>query len=105
QTPISFFLKKGPPGWASKNCNSPELSLYINIPKLFFISVDSYLYPMIRLNQDTSAEVLNEIKKGDLVTDTFSKTGLVEEIEISDDGLYKIYAYTLVTGRVITVKT
>lgn len=63
-----------------------------------------YLYKMIRLNQDTPAEVLNEIKKGDLVTDTFSKTGLVEEIDISDDGLYKIYAYTLVTGRVITVK-
>ena len=59
---------------------------------------------MIRLNQDTSAEVLNEVKKGDLVTDTFSKTGLVEEIETSDDGLYKIYEFHLVTGRVITIK-
>lgn len=59
---------------------------------------------MIRLNNDTPAEVLNEIKKGDLVTDTFSKTGLVEEIEISDDGLYKIYQYILVTGRTITVR-
>jgi hypothetical protein len=59
---------------------------------------------MIRLNQDTSAEVLNDVKKGDLVTDTFSKTGLVEEIETYDDGLYKIYEFHLVTGRVITVK-
>jgi len=59
---------------------------------------------MIRLNGDTPADVLNEIKKGDLVTDTFSKTGLVEEIEISDDGLYKIYQYILVTGRTITVR-
>jgi len=38
------------------------------------------------------------------VTDTFSKTGLVEEIETSDDGLYKIYSFHLVTGRTITVK-
>ena len=59
---------------------------------------------MIRINQDTPAEVLNEIKKGDLVTDTFSKTGLVEEITISDDGLYKIYEFLLVTGRVISIK-
>ena len=59
---------------------------------------------MIRINQDTSAELLNEIKKGDLVTDTFSKTGLVEEIVTSDDGLYKIYEFQLITGRTITVK-
>lgn len=59
---------------------------------------------MIRLNQETSKEVLNEIKKGDLVTDTFSKTGLVEEIQIYDDGLYKVYEFSLVTGRVITLK-
>lgn len=59
---------------------------------------------MIRLNQNTPREVLNEIKKGDLVTDTFSKTGLVEAINISDDGLYKRYEFTLVTGRIIVLK-
>lgn len=59
---------------------------------------------MIRLNEETPLEVLNEIKQGDLVTDTFSKTGLVESIEMTDDGLYRIYEFTLVTGRVITVK-
>lgn len=59
---------------------------------------------MIRINQDTPAEILNDVKKGDLITDTFSKTGLVEEIITSDDGLYKIYQFFLVTGRVITVK-
>ena len=59
---------------------------------------------MIRLNSETPSDVLQEVKKGDLVTDTFSKTGLVEEIEISDDGLYKVYSYHLVTGRTITIK-
>ena len=59
---------------------------------------------MIRLNSETPSDVLREVKKGDLVTDTFSKTGLVEDIEISDDGLYKIYNYHLVTGRTITIK-
>lgn len=59
---------------------------------------------MIRLNEETSLDVLNEIKQGDLVTDTFSKTGLVESIEMTDDGLYRVYEFTLVTGRVITVK-
>lgn len=59
---------------------------------------------MIRLTEETPLEVLNEIKKGDLVTDTFSKTGLVESIEMTDDGLYRIYSFTLVTGRIITVK-
>ncbi|RWU03627.1 hypothetical protein [Pedobacter chitinilyticus] len=59
---------------------------------------------MIRLTEETPLETLNEIKKGDLVTDTFSKTGLVESIEMTDDGLYRIYSFTLVTGRVITVK-
>ncbi|RZK78667.1 MAG: hypothetical protein EOO85_05740 [Pedobacter sp.] len=59
---------------------------------------------MIRLNQDTPSEILHEIREGNLVTDTFSKTGLVEKIEIEDDGLYRIYTYTLVTGRVIVVK-
>lgn len=59
---------------------------------------------MIRLNEETSLEILNEIKKGDLVTDTFSKTGLIESIEMIDDGLYRIYEFTLVTGRVITIK-
>ena len=59
---------------------------------------------MIRLNQDTPTDVLQEVKKGDLVTDTFSKTGLVEEVEISDDGLYRVYEFHLVTGRTISIK-
>ncbi|WP_256007575.1 MULTISPECIES: hypothetical protein [Pedobacter] len=59
---------------------------------------------MIRLNQDTPASVLDEVKKGDLVTDTFSKTGLVEEIVVGDDGLHKTYQFHLVTGRTITIK-
>ena len=59
---------------------------------------------MIRLNQDTPTEILHEIVEGNLVTDTFSKTGLVEKIEIEDDGLYRIYSFTLVTGRIITIK-
>jgi hypothetical protein len=59
---------------------------------------------MIRLNQETTPEVLNAVKKGDLVTDTFSKTGLVEEVITTDDGLYKIYEFHLVTGRVIKIK-
>ncbi|RYD79195.1 MAG: hypothetical protein EOP55_05335 [Sphingobacteriales bacterium] len=59
---------------------------------------------MKRLNRDTPNEELQDIKKGDMVTDTFSKTGLVESIEITDDGLYRIYEFNLVTGRTITVK-
>lgn len=59
---------------------------------------------MIRLNQETPSEILQEVKKGDLVTDTFSKTGLVEAIDISDDGLYRIYEFSLVTGRTIIIK-
>ena len=59
---------------------------------------------MIRLNEDTPLAVLNEVKQGDLVTDTFSKTGLVESVTITDDGLYRVYEFNLVTGRVITVK-
>ncbi|MFN0292554.1 hypothetical protein [Pedobacter helvus] len=59
---------------------------------------------MIRLNEDTPLAVLNEIKQGDLVTDTFSKTGLVESVAMTDDGLYRVYEFTLVTGRVIKVK-
>jgi hypothetical protein len=59
---------------------------------------------MIRLNQDTPAEILNEVKIGALVTDTFSKTGLVESINIKADPLYKIFEFNLVTGRIITVK-
>lgn len=59
---------------------------------------------MIRLNNDTPSEVLQDVKIGNLVTDTFSKTGLVESIDISDDGLYRIYEFNLVTGRTITVK-
>ena len=59
---------------------------------------------MIRLNNDTPNEVLQEVKIGNMVTDTFSKTGLVESIEVNDDGLYRIYEFHLVTGRTITVK-
>ena len=59
---------------------------------------------MIRINDETSTAQLQDIKIGDLVTDTFSKTGLVEHIDISDDGLYRIYKFSLVTGRVIVTK-
>lgn len=59
---------------------------------------------MIRLDNDTPASVLQEVKKGDMVTDTFSKTGLIEDIETTDDGLYKVYTFYLVTGRSIVIK-
>ncbi|AZI23961.1 hypothetical protein EA772_00850 [Pedobacter sp. G11] len=59
---------------------------------------------MIRLNNETLGEILQDVKVGDMVTDTFSKTGLVESIEVNDDGLYRIYEFHLVTGRTITVK-
>ncbi|MET0569975.1 MAG: hypothetical protein ABWZ79_01010 [Pedobacter agri] len=59
---------------------------------------------MIRLNNETQGEILQDVKVGDMVTDTFSKTGLVESIEVNDDGLYRIYEFHLVTGRTITVK-
>ena len=59
---------------------------------------------MIRLNNDTPSEVLQDVKIGSMVTDTFSKTGLVEHIEINDDGFHKIYSFHLVTGRIIIVK-
>jgi len=59
---------------------------------------------MIRINDETSIEVLQDIKVGDLVTDGFSKTSLVESIATTDDGLYKVYEFYLVTGRVITTK-
>ncbi|CAM4017101.1 hypothetical protein SAMN06265348_101207 [Pedobacter westerhofensis] len=59
---------------------------------------------MIRLNTDTPTNVLDDVKEGSMVTDTFSKTGLVESIETTDDGYYKIYTFHLVTGRTIIVK-
>lgn len=59
---------------------------------------------MIRINDETPIETLQAIKVGDMVTDGFSKTSLVESVETSDDGLYKIYEFHLVTGRVITTK-
>lgn len=73
---------------------------------LFFITHHHIPKPhtMIRLNNDTPTDVLQVVKKGSLVTDTFSKTGLVETIDISDDGLYRIYTFNLVTGRSIVVK-
>jgi uncharacterized protein (UPF0218 family) len=59
---------------------------------------------MIRINDDTPIETLQAIKVGDMVTDGFSKTSLVENISISDDGLYRIYEFNLITGRTILVK-
>lgn len=59
---------------------------------------------MIRLNNETPTDILQDVKEGSLVTDTFSKTGLVEKIETHDDGFNKIYTFHLVTGRTITVK-
>lgn len=59
---------------------------------------------MIRINNDTPDEVLQDVRVGQLITDTFSKTGLVEQIDISDDGLYKVYTFSLITGRVIVTK-
>ncbi|WP_231490948.1 hypothetical protein [Pedobacter sp. Leaf170] len=59
---------------------------------------------MKRINNDTSSEELQDIKKGDLVTDTFSKTGLVEDINIIEDALYRTYEFHLVTGRIITIR-
>jgi hypothetical protein len=59
---------------------------------------------MIRVNDETSTETLQDIKIGSLITDGFSKTSLVESIEITDDGMYKIYQFHLITGRVITAK-
>lgn len=59
---------------------------------------------MIRINDATPIETLQEIKIGDLVTDGFSKTSLVESIETTDDGLYKSYEFYLITGRVISIK-
>ena len=59
---------------------------------------------MIRINDDTPIEILQDIKIGDMVTDGFSKTSLVESIDISDDGLYRVYEFNLITGRVIITK-
>lgn len=59
---------------------------------------------MIRINDDTPIDVLQDVKIGDMVTDGFSKTSLVESIDISDDGLYRVYEFNLITGRVITTK-
>lgn len=59
---------------------------------------------MKRINSETPIDELQEIKRGDLVTDTFSKTGLVEGIEIIEDALYRTYEFHLVTGRVISIR-
>ena len=59
---------------------------------------------MIRINDQTPIEELNDIREGNLITDTFSKTGLVESIEITDDPLYRVYTFHLVTGRTITIR-
>lgn len=59
---------------------------------------------MIRITNETPVHILQEIKIGDMVTDGFSKTGFVEDIEITDDGLYKVYEFYLATDRVIITK-
>ncbi len=59
---------------------------------------------MIRINGDTPTLILQDIKVGDMVTDGFSKTSIVESISISDDGLYRIYEFHLITGRTIVAK-
>jgi len=59
---------------------------------------------MIRINDETPIETLQDIKVGDMITDGFSKTSLVESIEISDDGLYRVYEFHLITGRFIKTK-
>jgi len=59
---------------------------------------------MIRINDETPTETLQEVKVGDMITDGFSKTGRVESVEIEDDGLYKVYEFYLNTDRVITTK-
>ncbi|KQR71477.1 hypothetical protein ASF92_06220 [Pedobacter sp. Leaf176] len=59
---------------------------------------------MKRLNSETSNEELLDVKKGDMVTDTFSKTGLVEGIEVIEDALYRTFVFHLVTGRTITIR-
>lgn len=59
---------------------------------------------MIRINADTPIDILRSVKIGDIVTDTFSKTGIVEEIEIIDEGINNLYRFKLVTGREIVVK-
>ena len=59
---------------------------------------------MIRVNKETPNDVLQDIKKGNFVTDGFSKTGIVENVDVIDDGLYKIYEFNLVTGRTIITK-
>lgn len=59
---------------------------------------------MIRINSETPAHILTDIKVGNMVTDGFSKTGIVVLINITDDGLYKIYELVLNTDRIIVVK-
>ncbi|WP_113652024.1 hypothetical protein [Pedobacter namyangjuensis] len=59
---------------------------------------------MIRINDETPTETLQEVKVGDMITDGFSKTGRVESVEIEDDGLYKVYEFYLNTDRVISTK-
>lgn len=59
---------------------------------------------MIRINDDTPTETLQDVKVGDMVTDGFSKTSSVESINISDDGLYRVYQFYLITGRTIVAK-
>jgi len=67
-------------------------------------SAEDYLCKMKRLNSETSNEELLDVKKGDMVTDTFSKTGLVESIEVIEDALYRTFVFHLVTGRTITIR-
>lgn len=59
---------------------------------------------MIRINAETPETSLQDIKVGDMVTDTFSKTGKVERIEILDEWSFKVYVFHLETGRSISLK-
>jgi hypothetical protein len=59
---------------------------------------------MIRINDETPIDILQEVKVGDMVTDGFSKTSFVANIDIDDDGLYRVYKFYLDTDRVIITK-
>ncbi|RZK49634.1 MAG: hypothetical protein EOO99_04540 [Pedobacter sp.] len=59
---------------------------------------------MIRITSETSIEILSEIKPGDFVTDSFSKSGIVESIEKNDLDIYIEFRFTLVTGSIIAVR-
>ncbi len=59
---------------------------------------------MIRINAETPIETLLEIKKGDFITDGFSKTGIVEFLEKEDRDVYQEFRFTLTTGSIIYIR-